>query len=144
MKLLNWPNSAYSWLNPKLSMEWIMENRLHASFTLKWRKYLLLVRWPRAKFRFYLFNFFQVINSGDRVILNCTVRGSFDGEVEWLRQGHSVGTPGSGAGRLRRLPPSSLLLSSMTREDAGLYQCIARKGSDSAQATARILLGGNF
>lgn len=86
----------------------------------------------------------SVINSGGRAIINCTVRGAFDGEIEWLKQGHPVGIPGSGGGRIRRLPLNSLLISSMSRDEAGLYQCIARKGLDSAQATARILLGGNY
>lgn len=86
----------------------------------------------------------SVINSGGRAIINCTVRGAFDGEIEWLKQGHPVGIPGSGGGRIRRLPLNSLLISSMSRDETGLYQCIARKGLDSAQATARILLGGNY
>ena len=50
----------------------------------------------------------------------------------WLKDGHPVE-----AG-------PSLIIEKVNRDDAGMYQCVARAEDDSIQASVQLRLGGTF
>lgn len=71
----------------------------------------------------------QVANSGSSVIFNCSVEG--EARLRWLHDGVPVG----GGERALRLSP-------VARAHRGMYQCVAERDLDSAQASAELRLGG--
>lgn len=46
--------------------------------------------------------------------------------------------------RLRLLSPLVLAITSVTRYDRGMYQCVVRNNRDNAQGSAELRLGGKF
>ncbi|XP_075984284.1 cell adhesion molecule Dscam2-like isoform X2 [Anticarsia gemmatalis] len=71
----------------------------------------------------------QVANSGSSVTFNCSVDGG-DARVRWLHDGVPVG----GGERVLRVH-------GVVRAHRGMYQCIAERDLDSAQAAAELRLG---
>lgn len=55
--------------------------------------------------------------------------------ITWYKDGRQL----PGAGR----QSETLTLNGIGREDRGMYQCIVRRGDDTAQASAELQLGGN-
>lgn len=72
----------------------------------------------------------QVANSGSSVTFNCSVEG--EARVRWLHDGVPVG----GGER-------ALRVHTVARVHRGMYQCVAERDLDSAQASAELRLGGN-
>lgn len=89
---------------------------------------------------------FQIVNSGGTAVLNCSVSGSPLGPIQWLHDGVPVGNGVHDGhdGRARVHGALSLVLSSVRRADAGMYQCVVRNDMESAQASAEIRLGGQY
>jgi hypothetical protein len=103
----------------------------------------------------------QVIKSGQKGGFNCTVRGDFN-SIHWFHNGRLLASSDSGAHPnsphlsvqlvpRSRLDPTSaasstsgyvsmLRLRQMRREHAGVYQCVVRAGSQSAQVAGRLLV----
>ncbi|XP_063616446.1 cell adhesion molecule Dscam2-like isoform X2 [Cydia splendana] len=70
----------------------------------------------------------QVANSGSSVMFNCSVEG--EARVRWLHDGVPVG----GGER-------TLRVHGVVRAHRGMYQCVAERDMDSAQAAAELRLG---
>ncbi|KAG7310279.1 hypothetical protein JYU34_003032 [Plutella xylostella] len=71
----------------------------------------------------------QIANSGSSVTFNCSVSG--EARVRWLHDGVPLG----GADRVLRVH-------GVARAHRGMYQCVAERDQDSAQAAAELRLGG--
>ena len=76
------------------------------------------------------------VDVGAKAILRCLVTGVFTSPTAaqtWLKDGHviSQGT-------------ETLVIEKVQREDAGMYQCLARSEDDSAQSSVQLHLGGEF
>ncbi|XP_048489123.1 Down syndrome cell adhesion molecule-like protein Dscam2 [Plutella xylostella] len=70
----------------------------------------------------------QIANSGSSVTFNCSVSG--EARVRWLHDGVPLG----GAERVLRVH-------GVARAHRGMYQCVAERDQDSAQAAAELRLG---
>jgi len=76
------------------------------------------------------------IDVGAKAILRCLVTGAVTHPTAaqtWLKDGHVIS---QGA--------ESLVIEKVQREDAGMYQCLARSEDDSAQSSVQLHLGGEF
>lgn len=79
----------------------------------------------------------MTVDVGARAELRCTVSGGNVGQGQpsraWYKDGHLL----AGASH------QTLVVEHVQREDAGMYQCVARADNDdSAQAASQLLLGG--
>ena len=76
------------------------------------------------------------VDVGAKAILRCIVTGVSAHPTAtrtWLKDGHVIG-PGT----------ESHVIEKVQREDAGMYQCLARSEDDSAQSSVQLHLGGEF
>ena len=76
------------------------------------------------------------VDVGAKAILRCLVTGVVThptASQTWLKDGHMIS---QGA--------ESLVIEKVQREDAGMYQCLARSEDDSAQSSVQLHLGGEF
>jgi len=76
------------------------------------------------------------VDVGAKAILRCLVTGVVTHPTAaqtWLKDGHVIS---QGA--------ESLVIEKVQREDAGMYQCLARSEDDSAQSSVQLHLGGEF
>lgn len=58
----------------------------------------------------------------------------------WLKDGQPLRT----GSRVRLLTKEHIKITSVTKEDRGMYQCFVRNDYDAVQSTAEIRLGGKF
>lgn len=72
----------------------------------------------------------QVADTGSTVRFNCSASDA-RAALSWLHDGAPAGAGGS------------LVLRGVARAHRGLYQCVARRARDSAQAAAELRLGGH-
>ncbi|GFV04274.1 ig-like domain-containing protein [Trichonephila clavipes] len=80
----------------------------------------------------------QTISVGQATHFNCTVSGFPLYGVTWTKNLRPV-LPNE---RIRVLGTDVLSISSVVRDDRGVYQCFAHNHFDSAQASGALLLGG--
>ncbi|GIY12225.1 ig-like domain-containing protein [Caerostris darwini] len=80
----------------------------------------------------------QTISVGQATHFNCTVSGFPLYGVTWTKNLRPV-VPNE---RIRVLSTDVLSISSVVRDDRGVYQCFAHNHFDSAQASGALLLGG--
>lgn len=80
----------------------------------------------------------QTISVGQATHFNCTVSGFPLYGVTWTKNLHPVVTNE----RVRLIGTDVLSISSVVRDDKGIYQCFAHNNFDSAQASGALLLGG--
>ena len=59
--------------------------------------------------------------------------------VRWLKNGQTIALD-----ERIRSSNTALTLEDVTREDGGMYQCIATNGDEEAQGTAELTLGGKW
>ncbi|KAG8193123.1 hypothetical protein JTE90_004947 [Oedothorax gibbosus] len=79
----------------------------------------------------------QTLNIGETAVLNCSVTGHPVHTVTWRKdQGHL-----SANSRVQLLSRDVLHITSVRREDKGMYQCFAYNDVDGAQGTAQIKIG---
>ncbi|XP_075216136.1 cell adhesion molecule Dscam2-like [Lycorma delicatula] len=99
------------------------------------RELLLSVKSPLS---IHIHPQYQVVDGGSSATINCTVDGG-DGRISiaWLKDGHSL-MEGSNVQFLS--DGAGLLLTFVTKRDRGMYQCLARSGDETAQATAELVL----
>ncbi|GBO18511.1 Down syndrome cell adhesion molecule-like protein Dscam2, partial [Araneus ventricosus] len=81
----------------------------------------------------------RLADIGEVVTFNCSVRGHPVTNVRWAKNARLL----SDTGRLRVIARNQLMVTSVKREDHGLYQCFASNDRDAAQGTAQLLIGGN-
>lgn len=80
----------------------------------------------------------QTLNIGETAVLNCSVTGHPIHTITWRKdQRHLVANS-----RVQLLSRDVLHITSVRREDKGMYQCYAYNDVDGAQATAQIKIGG--
>lgn len=81
----------------------------------------------------------QVVDVGKQAQFQCIPGGSPVARVAWYRDGRPLASDG----RLQVLTgPERLVVSPLTKEDHGMYQCFVSNDWDMAQATAELHLGG--
>ncbi|KFM72392.1 Down syndrome cell adhesion molecule-like protein Dscam2, partial [Stegodyphus mimosarum] len=79
----------------------------------------------------------QTLNIGETAVLNCSVSGHPIHTITWRKdQRHLVANA-----RVQLLSRDVLHITSVRREDKGMYQCFAYNDMDGAQATAQIKIG---
>ena len=86
-----------------------------------------------------LFPATQITDSGSTAVFNCSVDGFPVLNVYWLKNGQIVVpsgrvSPGTGSLTIRRVGV----------EDRGQYQCVAGNEEEESQASATLMLGGEF
>lgn len=60
--------------------------------------------------------------------------------MQWLKDGQPLRT----GSRVRLLTKEHIKITSVTKEDRGMYQCFVRNDYDAVQSTAEMRLGGKF
>ncbi|XP_020714029.1 Down syndrome cell adhesion molecule-like protein Dscam2 [Ceratitis capitata] len=79
----------------------------------------------------------QTVNLGKTANLICSISGFPKQTIIWLKDGQPLR---SGA-RVRLLSTEHIRITSITKEDKGMYQCIVKNDLESAQGTAELRLG---
>ncbi|GFW88073.1 transposable element Tc3 transposase [Trichonephila clavipes] len=79
----------------------------------------------------------RLADIGEVVTFNCSIRGYPVSNVRWAKNAKFL----SDGGRLRIIARNQLMVTSVRREDHGLYQCFAGNDRDSAQGIAQLLIG---
>ena len=86
--------------------------------------------------------FLVQVHIGGIAEFKCVVSGSgYSGHlIGWYKDGRPILSGSSG-----RVTGDSLVVSSVGREDRGMYQCLVRRAEgETAQASAELQLGGKF
>lgn len=78
----------------------------------------------------------QIAEAGSTVRLNCTSSDP-GATLRWAHDGAALAGAGAGAGA-----GGMLVLRGVSRAHAGVYQCLARRGTRTEQAAVEIRLGG--
>jgi Immunoglobulin I-set domain. len=75
---------------------------------------------------------------GQSARFSCTIAGHPVVSIFWFKDGQPLSGP--------MVQPGAeiLRLSSVTRDDQGMYQCFVKNENDSAQGTAELRLGGKY
>ncbi|XP_076342776.1 cell adhesion molecule Dscam1-like isoform X2 [Tachypleus tridentatus] len=79
-----------------------------------------------------------LVDAGRTAILTCNVSGFPVDSVKWVKDQRPLTPDGM---KFRLLTRSSLQISSVGREDKGVYQCYVTNKDDSAQAALELVLG---
>ncbi|KAI9578572.1 hypothetical protein GQX74_009146, partial [Glossina fuscipes] len=79
----------------------------------------------------------QTVNLGKTADLICSISGFPKQSISWLKDGQPLR---SGA-RVRLLSKEHIRITSITKEDKGMYQCMVKNDIESVQATAELRLG---
>lgn len=80
----------------------------------------------------------QTVDLGKPATLHCSSTGIPQSTIWWLKDGQPLRT----GSRVRLLSHDQIKITSVTKEDRGMYQCFVKNEQDSAQDTAEIRLGG--
>lgn len=80
----------------------------------------------------------QTVDLGKSATLHCSSTGIPQSTIWWLKDGQPLRT----GSRVRLLSNDQIKITSVTKEDRGMYQCFVKNEQDSAQDTAEIRLGG--
>ena len=75
-----------------------------------------------------------MVDYGRPATFKCSYRGNPVETVRWMKDGEDLGLAGRDV----------LRISSVKKEDRGMYQCFVRNARESAQATGELKLGGRF
>lgn len=97
----------------------------------------------------------QEVSTGSEATLECSVAGQPVARVQWLRDGMPLvpgvrvsittapaAAPGAAPGAVPGPGVSRVRLTGVSKEDRGMYQCVASNDRDMAQGTAELKLGG--
>ncbi|PAV60967.1 hypothetical protein WR25_04368 isoform C [Diploscapter pachys] len=83
----------------------------------------------------------QSVPVGSEALMECLVIGRQQPEVRWLKDSRQLVVDGN---RVRRVGVSSLLISNVTLEDAGLYICRASGSDDSLDKAVALTVQGKL
>lgn len=89
-----------------------------------------------TKFHLLLFSYSKC----DECAQRCIATGYPLASVQWLKDGQPLRT----GSRVRLLTKEHIKITSVTKEDRGMYQCFVRNDYDAVQSTAEMRLGGKF
>ncbi|KAG8187488.1 hypothetical protein JTE90_027213 [Oedothorax gibbosus] len=81
----------------------------------------------------------RLADIGEVVTLNCSIRGYPVSTVKWSKNSKYL----ADGARTRIIAKNQLVVTSVRREDHGIYQCFAGNDKDSAQGVAQLLIGDN-
>ncbi|XP_071041968.1 cell adhesion molecule Dscam1 isoform X3 [Parasteatoda tepidariorum] len=81
----------------------------------------------------------RIADIGEVVTFNCSVRGYPVSNVRWSKNAKFI----TDSNRMRVIARNQLMVTSVRREDHGLYQCFVNNDKDSAQGAAQLLIGDN-
>lgn len=88
---------------------------------------------------------FQVtVDLGKDAEFQCSVTGQPHPVISWAKDGLPVREGSSGRSKITGNDGSTLRISSIVRDDKGMYQCFAKNDYEMVQATAELRLGGKF
>ena len=79
----------------------------------------------------------QVIDLNKEAHLVCTITGTPQSTVLWLKDGQPLRT----GSRVRLVSKTQVKITSLNKDDRGMYQCFVKNDFDSAQGTAELKLG---
>lgn len=79
----------------------------------------------------------QVIDLNKEAHLVCTVTGTPQAAIMWLKDGQPLRT----GSRVRLVSKTQIKITSLSKDDRGMYQCFVKNDFDSAQGTAELKLG---
>lgn len=74
----------------------------------------------------------------------CSVTGQPHPVISWAKDGLPVREGSSGRSKVTGNDGSTLRISSIVRDDKGMYQCFAKNDYEMVQATAELRLGGKL
>ncbi|UYV70832.1 hypothetical protein LAZ67_8000774 [Cordylochernes scorpioides] len=80
----------------------------------------------------------QIVDVGSPASFNCSFSGHPVAHVDWLKDGRPLYADGM---RVRITARTLLSISTVRREDGGMYQCVVSNDGESAQGSAQLLLG---
>lgn len=88
---------------------------------------------------------FQVtVDLGKDAEFQCSVTGQPHPVISWAKDGLPVREGSSGRSKVTGNDGSTLRISSIVRDDKGMYQCFAKNDYEMVQATAELRLGGKI
>lgn len=82
----------------------------------------------------------QVLNIGQEATFNCNVTGYPIHTITWKKDQRQL----IASSRVRLLSKDVLHITSVRREDRGMYQCFVYNDLDSAQGVAELKISGNI
>lgn len=74
----------------------------------------------------------------------CSVTGQPHPVISWAKDGLPIREGSSGRSKITGNDGSTLHISSIVRDDKGMYQCFAKNDYEMVQATAELRLGGKL
>lgn len=81
-----------------------------------------------------------IILFGHNISQRCIATGYPLANIQWLKDGQPLRT----GSRVRLLTKEHIKITSVTKEDRGMYQCFVRNDYDAVQSTAEMSLGGKL
>jgi len=82
------------------------------------------------------------VDLGKDAEFQCSVTGQPHPVISWAKDGLPVREGSSGRSKVAGNDGSTLRISSIVRDDKGMYQCFAKNDYEMVQATAELRLGG--
>lgn len=86
----------------------------------------------------------MTVDLGKDAEFQCSVTGQPHPVISWAKDGLPVREGSSGRSKVTGNDGSTLRISSIVRDDKGMYQCFAKNDYEMVQATAELRLGGKF
>ena len=82
----------------------------------------------------------QRVDLGKSATFRCSISGFPRTSVHWLKDGQPLRT----GARVRQPSEDRVHISSVMKEDRGMYQCLVKNQVEMAQGSAELRLGGEF
>lgn len=86
----------------------------------------------------------MTIDLGKDAEFQCSVQGLPQPTISWAKDALPIREGSSGRTKIAGHRGSTLHISSITRDDKGMYQCFAKNDYEMVQGTAELRLGGLF
>lgn len=86
----------------------------------------------------------MTVDLGKDAEFQCSITGQPHPVISWAKDGLPVREGSSGKSKITGNDGSTLRISSIVRDDKGMYQCFAKNDYEMVQATAELRLGGKL